>query len=66
MPADVLDSMSTAGLVRTCLDYPMVASTIVTANSFQDGYDALLRVSNAFKELSQRQDAGKEILSIYK
>jgi hypothetical protein len=64
IPAITLQSMSTAGLVRTCLDYPLL-STIFAYNDLQSGFNALKQNFNGFQELLIRKDAGKEIIKVY-
>lgn len=61
VPSEVLDSMSTPHLVKTCLDYPEFR-LILTRNNLQQGYDYLKTIFNGFDALEKREDAAKELL----
>lgn len=65
IPEEILGKMSTAELVKTCLNYPELR-LIMTRNSLQQGYDYLKSIFNGFSELENRSDAGKELLKEYK
>ena len=64
IPVDMLKSMPTAQLVKTCLDYPLHPD-IVFYDSLQKGMDALIAQFNGLRELMNRQDAGVELLKVY-
>lgn len=65
IPEDILYEMKTSDLVKSCLSYPELR-LIMTRNSFQDGYNYLKTIFNGFNELENREDAGKELLKVYK
>lgn len=64
LPVDILKSMPTAQLVKTCLDYPLYPD-IVFYDSLRKGMDALIAQFNGLRELMNRQDAGVELLKVY-
>lgn len=64
IPVDILKSMPTSELVKTCLDYPLYPD-IVFYDSLQKGMDALIAQFNGLRELMNRQDAGVELLKVY-
>jgi hypothetical protein len=60
-----LKSIDTKELVKLCLDYP--ANCYITAfNDVQIAMSILFTKFNGFKELDLRDDAGKELIQIYK
>jgi hypothetical protein len=65
IPTEILNTISTKELAKTCLNYPEF-SLIFTRNDLQLGYNHISEIFNGFKELESRKDAGKELLSIYK
>lgn len=64
VPENVLQSMNTAALVQTCLNYPLL-SQLSAYNNLQTGIGAVIAGFNGFKELLQRPDAGAEIMKVY-
>lgn len=64
IPYTVLNNLNTKALVVTCLNYPLF-NEILAANNLQAGFSALTDGFNGFKELLNRQDAGKELLLKY-
>ncbi len=64
VPENVLQSMNTAALVQTCLNYPLIGH-IYAYNDLQTGAKAVIAEFNGFKELLQRPDAGAEIMKLY-
>ncbi len=65
IPQDTLKNMSTAGLVESVLNYPLYGDMLAYSN-LQDGVEALSNQFNGLAELLTRDDAGKELLSVYK
>ncbi|MCK5823218.1 MAG: hypothetical protein KAG95_04385 [Bacteroidales bacterium] len=65
VPEDILKNMSTEGLVITCLNHPLYGSIFASEN-LQDGFESFVGHFNCFKELLKRQDAGKNLMKIYK
>lgn len=63
VPLETLRSMSTAGLVETCLTYPLL-STILAHNDLQTGFQAVAGSFNGFQELLKRPDAGREVFKV--
>ena len=66
VPNDVLASMSTDALVKTCMSYPLYEVIFMAHEGGQKGFDAVLRGSNGFRELMTRKDAGTSLLSLYR
>lgn|SRR5690606_14840685 len=64
IPDSILEVMTTADLVETCLHYPEFR-LIMIRNSLQQGYDYLKSIFNGFGELEQRPDAGAELIRLY-
>jgi len=64
VPLEMLRSMSTAGLVETCLNYPLL-STMLAHNDLQTGFQAVASSFNEFQELLKRPDAGREVFKVY-
>jgi hypothetical protein len=64
VPTNVLKSISTPGLVTTCLNYPLL-SNMVAFTPLQKGTRAQLTNFNGFGELSQRSDAATLLASRY-
>jgi hypothetical protein len=64
VPESVLGKMSTAGLVETALDYPLLGD-MMAFNSPQQGFDAVAGRFNGLQELLKRKDAGAELLAHY-
>ena len=65
IPNEILIMMSTKDLAHTCLNYPLF-SDIWAFNNLQDGMDRAISGFNGLKELIERDDAGIELLAIYK
>jgi hypothetical protein len=65
VPNDMLAKMSTVSLVKTCLNYPDFR-LFLARNSLQQGYDYIKSIFNGFSELEKRQDAGRELLKVYR
>ncbi|MDD5605191.1 MAG: hypothetical protein PHX29_04705 [Dehalococcoidales bacterium] len=64
IPENVLKNMSTAALVETVLDYPLLF--VYTAhNDWQQGFDMLVSNFNGLQELFNRKDAGGKLLVKY-
>lgn len=55
MPESVLATISTAGLLETCLDFPYLIE-IHFGKNYQDGFEGLLRLLNGFRVLLKRSD----------
>jgi len=64
IPDDLIKYMTTADLVRTCLNYPEWLF-ITSSNNFQTGYNSIKSVFNGFVELEKRPDAFKELYKVY-
>lgn len=65
IPDNILKTISTEQLAKTCLDYPEFR-LVFTRNDLQSGYNHIYKIFNGFSELESRTDAGKELLKIYK
>jgi len=64
IPEKTLKEMSTDGLVRTTLQYPLYLD-VLAFNSFQQGMEKITADFNGLQELLDRPDAGKSLLSLY-
>jgi hypothetical protein len=64
IPQDVLDNMSTAGLVETVLNYPLYGDLFAHSSS-QVGIEAIRRDFNGLSTLLTRPDAGTLLLERY-
>lgn len=64
IPDDVLATISTAGLLETCLNFPYL-SDIFFCNDYQQGFEALAMEFNGFRELMKRPDLVKTLLMKY-
>lgn len=65
IPEATLQSMSTAGLVETVLNYPLLGD-MIAYNSFQEGFNTMASEFNGLAELLQRPEAGSELLTRYR
>ncbi|HEX8426755.1 hypothetical protein [Hymenobacter sp.] len=64
IPATTLQTISTPGLLATCLDYPLLFD-VLAFNSLQRGTRAQLEDFNGFGELRKRPDAASLLLERY-
>jgi hypothetical protein len=65
IPEELLAKMSTEGLVRTCLNYPM-AYDAFAYDSFQTGLKSVIASFNGLQELITRPNVGSVLLQAYK
>lgn len=65
IPVSVLDKLTTADLVKLCLNYPLLGDMLFSNTGFQDGFNAISSNFNGFQELLKRKDAGAELLRHY-
>jgi len=61
----ILNTMSTAGLVETVLNYPLRIDTFAYED-FQEGFEIVMSRSNALSEILNRKDIATELLAKYK
>ncbi|MDR2894385.1 MAG: hypothetical protein LBU97_02855 [Alistipes sp.] len=64
IPDNVLSTISTAGLLETCLNFPYLID-ILFSNDYQQGFEALLAEFNGFRELMIRSDLINALLVKY-
>jgi len=65
IPDDVLASISTAGLLETCLEFPYLLN-IICSNDYQHGFDqGLLAIFNGLRELMERADLVDALIQKY-
>jgi hypothetical protein len=64
VPDDIILTLSTKGLLLTCLDYPRLID-VFCSNSLQAGFDFQVNHFNGLKELYSREDIYKTILEYY-
>jgi len=65
IPVSILGKLTTADLVRLCLNYPLLGDLLFSNTGFQDGFNAISSNFNGFQELLKRKDAGAELLKHY-
>jgi hypothetical protein len=65
IPDQVLQCISTDGLVQTCISYPEMRM-VWTRNSLQQGIDYIENICNGFEELWRREDKFYAIIDLYK
>jgi len=65
IPEESLNSISAKNLVKICLDYPLFGD-FSAFNTIQRGFDIMSSRFNGFDELYTREDAGTELLEVYK
>lgn len=61
IPSEIVKKMTTEALVNAVMDYPLLID-LLAFNSNEEGIQALLGNSDAFKELTTRTDAKKYLL----
>ena len=64
VPEEILETMSTEGLIETCLSYPLF-SNMMYQNSLQDGFCQLVDGFNGLRELLSREDGAPLLLQKY-
>lgn len=64
IPIEVLSTISTRGLAKTVLDYPLL-SDIWAFDSVQNGFNIVTGNFNGLQELLTRTDVGHELLALY-
>ena len=65
IPPDILDSLTTEALAKTCLSYPLFG-LMNAYNTPQAGFYAVQQIFNGINALLERKDAGNVLLNIYK
>ncbi len=65
IPEDLLITISTAGLLETCLNFPYLID-IFFQNDYQQGFEALCSKFNGFREILKRPDLSKIVLTKYR
>lgn len=70
IPEDILQKMSTPGLVETVLSYPLYGDMLVLSSKLEtgmeEGFSAMSSRFNGFAELYARKDAGGVLLARYR
>ena len=64
IPEGVLASISTAGLLETCLEYPYNLN-MFSINDYQQGFNALTAQFDGYRELLKRSDLVYALLAKY-
>ncbi|MFC4875089.1 hypothetical protein [Negadavirga shengliensis] len=64
IPADLLESMSTAGLIDSWREFPLTLDLFLD-NEFQFGMEFHIQNFSGLQELSRRNDAGTELMARY-
>jgi hypothetical protein len=64
VPNTVLETISTEGLLETCLQFPYLTDFLF-CNDHQKGFEALVSEFNGFKELLKRQDLTNVLFKKY-
>lgn len=65
VPENILNDMSTEGLIETCLSYPLLGD-MLAFNNLQQGFEKVVSGFNGLRELLNRQNAGVKLLDRYK
>jgi len=65
IPERILNNMSTAALVETVLNYPLLLD-MMAYNNIQYGFDQVASRFNGLQELLNREDNGTEIKTRYR
>lgn len=65
IPLTVLNDMSTASLVETIINYPLI-NNMFAYDNIQMGFKAVSSEFNGILELYKRDDGGKELIKKYK
>jgi len=65
IPQEILKTISTTGLVETCLNYPFLPD-MMFSDTPQKGFEGIISRFNGLQELLQRRDAGLVLLERYK
>ncbi len=67
IPEETLKSMSTDGLIETCLDYPLYfAGMSFSSSSVYEGFLRTLHEFNGLAELMKRDDAPEKLVRVYR
>ena len=64
IPENQLSSISTEGLLETCLEFPYLIE-IYFYNDFQKGFDVLSKIFNGYRELLKRRDLTDALIEKY-
>ena len=64
IPDAVLATISTEGLLATCLEFPYLIN-IFHSNDFQQGFNSLVLVFNGFREILKRPDLTTTLIEKY-
>ena len=64
IPDACLETLSTKGLLKTCLEYPYLLDMFVF-NDYNTGFNALMKQFNGFRELLKRHDLVNVLLEKY-
>ena len=65
IPEAILLTISTEGLLETCLSFPYLLD-ILYFNNYQQGFEALTAEFNGFRELLKRPDLTQIVIEKYK
>lgn len=64
IPEDILTSLTTEDLIRTCMAYPLLPDIFLYDN-LKEGFETKLSSFNGFQELLKRKDLNSALLKIY-
>lgn len=65
VPQEKLETMSTAGLLESVIEYPFAPEAYYFFESPQMGFDTVSSDFNAIQALNDRPDAGQELIHLY-
>lgn len=64
IPNNILSSISTKGLLITCMNYPLKIS-ILASNNYKNGFESIMKTFNGAQELINRADIVPVLLDFY-
>ena len=66
VPEDVLNTMSTEGLIETCINYPCIWNMYFSSSTLQQGFLRVRDNFNGLTELYKRVDAPEKLVKMFK
>ncbi len=66
VPEDALNTMSTEGLIETCINYPLFSVMYLSSRTLQQGFLRVRDNFNGLTELYKRVDAPEKLVKMFK